>query len=275
MNSNIAKLQEWYRRPEQEILRREIRWSIRWFRRPFGLVFSAAFVGMEVYNCAVLRRTGYNYVLPAVIGLTVLGLWVYLTKKRSLAPLRSERFGDLYLTRLTGRDLWPALITSPVFIYGVFAFAEDSIKAVFEIAYGPPATRSDFMVLTKIDSIRWLVELVGRHYWVRHIAGFFYDIPFIVGLTAFSLASTLPRTSYFALMVRVFIGLVLFLLPQFLLAFATFGQIGIDYAHQVLWDSLIAPLFTIAIALLAFRDSIRRLHSARKWEKLRENAVGN
>jgi len=52
----LVRLRAWYRHDDQELLRREVRWTLRWLRGPWGI----AFLGLY----AITRLSHYLYYLP-------------------------------------------------------------------------------------------------------------------------------------------------------------------------------------------------------------------
>lgn len=120
----------WYRAPEQEFLRREATRTAQWMGRGRGWIWLAVYAALLVVQSLLIVRlrptiTGYGS-LGTVLGTTFLYSWVFsppawlafwgwtdTLRQRTFAPLAKQRGGDLLLSALDPRDLWPALLLAP------------------------------------------------------------------------------------------------------------------------------------------------------------------
>lgn len=132
----MDRLAAWYRHIDQELLRREVRWTLRWMTRGWGGLWMAALT---------ICQLGIAYASFGIEGMGLFGIWlawlstplflanfgiiIYLIHKRSLRLFDAGSLRHLYMSSLGPRDLWPALLAAPL----LFAAATTVIQMTLSI----------------------------------------------------------------------------------------------------------------------------------------------
>lgn len=149
----------WYGGADQEFLRREVQRTRLWMLRGGGAPWLAGYAALLVMQSLLVvnvrpTTTGYGslgsvlwtslqygwvFSLPAWFALTG---WAVALHTRTFGPLRGERGGELFLTELEGRQLWPALLIAPLALRMSMALVA-SVAGMATFAYwlfteGPP-----------------------------------------------------------------------------------------------------------------------------------------
>jgi len=260
-------LAAWYSDPENELFRREISWARRWL-----------FMGRG-------RKWLFLFVLVSFTGLLgwiiQFGMWFHLLQSRTFEFFRKERLQDVLMTRLDGRNLWPALIAAPVFVTLVLGIVSSVARFAFMMAlqrinlgslefpasgtsgrFAPPQVSVNLMMTQVIAT-----GLTGLLQWVA--------------VTAYVARSVLPRGGGISLVVGFIVGWVLMKLPEFalyiFLAWRSFGSssgssFGIQITEPIaVWGPLAlgtlmaGVLYTFSIRSLrgaSFRRQLERLAQA-------------
>jgi hypothetical protein len=150
---------EWYRHPDREFLRAEARRTGRWLWRGGGAgwlgLYALALVAQAILTLnvrpgisgygslgsALLTTIQYSWIfaLPFAVAFVA---WAGSLRARTFAPLAPDRVGDLLLTAVGPRELWPALLIAPVALrIGMAALASAAGFVTFTIWLlrdGPP-----------------------------------------------------------------------------------------------------------------------------------------
>jgi hypothetical protein len=152
-------LARWYGGTDQEFLRREVEHTRRWLLRGSGATWLAGYAALLVMQSllvvnvqpgttgygslggALLTSLRYGWIFSVPAWFAVTG-WAVALHTRTFAPLAGERGGELFLTHLEGRQLWPALLIAPMALRVAMAVVA-SMAGVATFTYwlftvGPP-----------------------------------------------------------------------------------------------------------------------------------------
>lgn len=136
----VGSLRARYRSEDAEFLRREVARTRVWLTRGGGAGWLAIYGALLVVQSLLVvtvrpNSTGYGslgsvlwtslqfgwvFSVPAWFALAG---WATALQTRTFGPLTGERGGQLFLTKLEGRHLWPALLTGPLALRMAMAVA--------------------------------------------------------------------------------------------------------------------------------------------------------
>lgn len=247
----------WYSDPERELLRREVAWARRWLFGGPGLKWLILYVILSL-TCLFLPLTG----------LIRFGIWYHILRRRTLNFFSKERARDLLLTRLDGRNLWPALIAAPIFTSLVLGMISSvgrffvtlawlsldvasSGSAVFRGPFGNYAFAGQTELMTLAQTA--IFGLMGPLQWIA--------------VTAYVARITLPKGGDVRLVVSIVVGWMLLKLPVFAPSIGLwfYNMFSWTFAGN-LWQPILlwgpALLGTLA-AWLVYAFSIRSLRGAK------------
>ncbi len=254
MPSSFRLLADWYHRPEQELLRRELAWFVRWIRRPMPfLVFLALFLAIFLfrlnnhYALKVAASGKYPpsslswwiaYILGLGEALAVFMLLGFLLRRRTLAIFAKGRLVDLVLSDLGPKELWPALLVSPIIAMWVIATYRHLVALVFAViqpqfpqeydAVGATLWRNNQQVLY---SLLAFLKVVVRLMWPA--SGLISKTVHWSALTTTICSLTLPHRTRGRLLLGFLLSLFLTGdIPQFLLSLFLFSSFSASIASS-------------------------------------------
>ena len=91
----LTNLAAWYRHADQELLRGEVLWMLRWLRRPSGVFWMLAYAGLLLAKGYVTDRGHPDLQLSIPLnlfaGFLLFGLWIHIFRRRTLGPPAAQR----------------------------------------------------------------------------------------------------------------------------------------------------------------------------------------
>lgn len=261
---------DWRDHPDQELLRREFAWSMRWFRSPSGsgflVVYPTLIVSVRFLRASLISSdqnpfdslstllVWYTGILPPV--LLLFGA-VYLFQRRTMAPLSKAELPDLISGDIDRRSIWPALLTAPVLLYLVAGVIAMMISAVATLgAAGTMLLRIPRLMLYPVIA-------------VAHGAA-------ASAFTAFCLA---PKGDWLRIVLLLFLTpVVLGLLVGIVVgvAFTRMYDLNVSQADQertaYILFGLVQPALSLTLDGALYYFSLRGLRSERMWSRLRTAA---
>lgn len=296
MHHRLEKWRDWYRHRDQEFLRREVDWTLRWFLRPRGLIWfvlgllivvlPSLFLSTDPTLVLQSPRSGIVLLVSFFYLLQVYSLWLSHVQKRAIAPLQKERFRDLFLTNVRPADLWPGLLAAPVISYCVLKIIPTVIAYIISIFRGTLA-ESYLTTITRLaPTIYWLDPLVPIFAYMTPFVFCVSSVAWIAGLTAFVVKRVLPESGYFAVGFYTVVGGIVIYLPalglsigaailQLIWTFASAksgGGFAPSMQTMLFVQFVLSPTATFLMSIAVFVWSLRSLRSEKFWNKLRARA---
>lgn len=300
------RFREWFHHPAQSFLRFELDWVRRFLFRGPGLVWLFAYAALCAASAFITPRLlesvrnpmnaagTYGWVLAsyAVNGgsfFLSLALWISVLQRRTFRFLQKERFRDLYLTRATPRDLFPALMVAPVLVDGALKaigglslYAVGIIGGSSAILGGLPEYTTSFIDERIVKAYELLWPLFPPVWWV-------YSLIYSAAITAFVASNSLPRGTLFSIVAMTMIGSFIVNLPGWIvmaigMAAVFLGVMSVtittttstavatsNYSLPIMIFA-VAPLLTMLTCFVVTASCLRRLRSEKTWNKLRSAA---
>lgn len=268
----VRTLTRWYRSPQQELMRRELLWTLRWLKSPLGLVLLFAQLLVPIlfrimssmdlrmtFSSPFLIRSNsifYGFFTVAQLLLTY-GAWAYLYQLRCIAPFRSGRLHDLLLSDLKATSLWPGLFMAPVAVGVCFK--------ILLLGLTPLTGGNTFFIKNFVDFVpSFHVPLSYALFSLFHLA---HGLVFTLAISAFVSCFVVPKGGGIRSALFLSLGILISVVP-----------------YRILSGVIILPLFSgewipiyvvaresfrLAIEILVFWICMKWLHSERFWERLR------
>jgi len=238
------------------------------------------------------------FFIPAAMvglrGFIHLGLWLHLTEKRSLRPLRKDRLPDLVMTRLDQRNLWPGLLAAPLFVLLVL-FTIDFLFAYGALVLGVlVGGLLDFASLNQTRSMQGLgpefmqqFKILMRVWiWIAPLWTYLFGALWWTAATVFVNRRVVPRGGVFGAFLWLILFSVIIMLPGFVISSvvlitttiisvkSSLGGASVVPAmgSMMLWNFIGNPLLMVLMSIWLMRSSYRRLRDPKTWNELRRHA---
>lgn len=264
----------WVSLPEQELLRRELRWTRLWFRRSLGLAFSLIFLllGVVIGYCRTAgsgspRADRLESFFIVASGALAIGLWVYLIESRTLLPLTRPRARELLMTSIDASALWPGLLVAPILIPTLhFSILYAGVLGA-EVIATLPGARDPLPMFAGALSALFLTML--------RLA---FLLAFLSAVSAFSVRRVLPQGGFYRTLAWGFVGFL------YALSLAAVLLRGAIFSDGLIWAGLDSSWITLTLRALQWalwgtlllaayagiwRRNLRDLRSPRMLDELR------
>ncbi|MCH8218586.1 MAG: hypothetical protein IH892_17645 [Planctomycetes bacterium] len=286
----LTNLAAWYRHADQELLRGEVLWTLRWLRRPFGVFGLIAYAGLLFAKGYVSDRGmpgpfSASGQLGLYAWLLLFGLWSHIFRRRTLGPLQKDRLPAFLATSASGTGLWPGLLGAPIVLIASFALLAAAVPLIGQMLPG-----YSLLHIHPFDGYAWVNPLGFGLIRLGHLA---QHLVVWMAITAYTARSLLERQRSHAGIPRIFgkgllawlgihmrLGLVYcgvgiclsiasFIVPDLVPSRAgDFGPVPEAPYGWHLW--LIGAVFLVSVPL--WRRSLQALQSLQTWENLRAYA---
>ena len=269
---SVQTLAQWYRSPQQELMHRELAWTLRWLKSPLGLAclfaqFLASllfWIGFPMTQGAASAYTFPLGLYRACIATQLLltyGPWVYLYQLRAIAPFRSGRLNDLLLSDLEAKSLWPGLFVAPVAVLLCFQ--------ILLIAQSPFTGANTFFINNLVSFVpSFDAPLSYAMFILFHLV---HGLFFALAISAFISCFVVPKGGVIRIVLFLIIGMLIIDVPHGIFQWVVF-RLFLDRGNwgEWVWMSVLAfEFFRVAIEILVFRTCMKWLHGERFWERLR------
>ena len=277
---SVQTLAQWYRSPDQELMRRELVWTLGWLKSPLGLslLFANALWPFLIWiissrNLGLIasRSPIGSYWIFYFSGLVIAfsqfllsyGPWVYLYQLRAVAPLRTGRLHDLLLSDLKAESLWPGLFAAPVAVLACFTILRLGTSTLIGV-YG--------LFFTENFGGLLLTFFTPVFYALYSLLRLAQGLVFALAINAFVSCFAVPKGGVIRIVVFLIICRLLFAAPPRILSviLPLFPRISIP--EQWYWIiTIVVQCCSLAIVILFFLACMKWLHSKRFWERLRDH----
>jgi len=116
----LSRARTWYAEPDQELLRFEMDWFLRWIKGGRGLALLIA--------CAIFSFIPF----VALVGwLMTYGVWLYLFQRRVSGRFAQANLQEMMVLPINGRMIWPGLLAAPF----AWLVAAKILKAIVTLAW--------------------------------------------------------------------------------------------------------------------------------------------
>jgi hypothetical protein len=214
--------------------------------------------------------------LGGLPGLVMLGIWVFLIRRRLLAPFGWERAYALRLAPLRGKDLWPALLAAPVIVLGVLAFIRLVVfylRILFGLFFGGALLSPG---QASVSPLVW-----GLVLGIDPLAEFVAWVIFAAGATAFVALRCVPKAGTGAVVAWILTASAFVVVPAEILGrcltasgarlYSPEIDMNAIYLHFAL-ASLAKALLSALIALILWRKSLASLRGEKTMDRIRHCA---
>lgn len=271
----------WWRHPEREFVRRQLRRSILfWTRSPWVVVL----VGIIIFKIWFLlwTRTAFGAsgrtmtVTSSIIftGISVLVplvniiVWANCMQDEGMNYFRGKRLGELLSTPAGPQRYFPVLLIAPIACWGAISLligVMDAGMSLWLLIQRHPSIHYDLFPWFN----RSLAAAFVATIW-RSLLGFLTLLMMMAGITALAASFTIGKERTNAMIHSILIAIAVLVISSVLMQvvmFLTFRYISIFW-RSINFHYYFTIFYVIGISLVMWRIGMRRLRGPKTIERL-------